>query len=349
MVTIGIDPHKDSHWAAAVDEVGKPIADRRCRAVTDGFGELLEWARGLGAERVWIVEDCRHVSGQLERFLIDHGEPVARLAPHLMAQARSAVRERGKSDPIDALAVARAALKEGIGNLPTARLAGIELEIRLLQKHYRRLVRQRTALINDFRWHLHDLSPELKLPPRGLRNLTLQNRLSRDLARMPLSARVRVARDELRRIRELTRSINELICDLQQLVRRAAPHLLAETGIGPITAAQLLGEIADVSRFATDAKLARIAGCAPIPVSSGRTDRHRLDRGGNRQLNNAIHTIALTRLRHDPQTALYFARQREAGKTHREALRCLKRHLVRRIYRLLSQPDHAPTTICLMS
>jgi transposase len=347
MVTIGIDPHKDSHWAAAVDDVGKPIADRRCRAVPDGFGELLDWARALGPTRVWIVEDCRHVSGSLERFLIDHGEAVARLAPHLMAQARSAVRERGKSDPIDALAVARGALKEGIGNLPVARLAGIELEIRLLQQHHRRLVGQRTALINDFRWHMHDLSPEMKLPARGLTSLALQNRLTRQLARMSSSARVWVARDEQRRIRELTRTINELIRDQEQLVRRAAPHLLDETGIGPITAAQLIGEIADVSRFASDAKLARIAGCAPIPVSSGRTDRHRLDRGGNRQLNNAIHTIALTRLRHDPQTALYIARQREAGKTHREALRCLKRHLVRRIYRLLTEPDHAQRTVCL--
>jgi transposase len=347
MVTIGIDPHKDTHWAAAVDDVGKAIADRRCRAVADGFGELLEWARRFGPERVWIIEDCRHVSGPLERFLIDHGESVARLAPHLMAQARSSVRERGKSDPIDALAVARAALKEGVENLPTARLAGIELEIRLLQQHHRRLVGQRTALINDFRWHLHDLSPELKLPARGLSSLSLQSQLSRRLARIPASARVRIARDELRRIRELTRSINELIRDLEHMVRQAAPHLLAETGIGPITAAQLLGEIADISRFATDAKLARIAGCAPIPVSSGRTDRHRLDRGGNRQLNNAIHMIALTRLRHDPQTAVYVARQRAAGKTYREALRCLKRHLIRRIYRLLTEPNRTPTTICL--
>lgn len=245
-----------------------------------------------------------------------------------MAEARTTVRERGKSDPIDALAVARAALKEGIESLPTARLAGIELEVRLLQQHHRRLVGQRTALINDFRWNLHDLDPEIKPPARGLSSLSLQQQLSRLLARMPASARVRVARDELRRIRELTRSINELLCDLEQLVRQAAPQLLGETGIGPITAAQLIGEIADVSRFANDAKLARIAGCAPIPVSSGRTDRHRLDRGGNRQLNNAIHMIALTRLRHDAQTAVYFARQREAGKTYREALRCLKRHVV---------------------
>jgi len=168
MVTIGIDPHKDTHWAVAVDQVGRQLAERKCRAVNDGFGELLVWARGLGPQRTWVIEDCRHVSGPLERFLIDHGETVSRLPPHLMAEARTNVRERGKSDPIDALAVARGALKEGLESLPTARLAGIELEIRLLHQHHRRLVRQRTALINDLRWNLHDIWPELKLPCRGL-------------------------------------------------------------------------------------------------------------------------------------------------------------------------------------
>lgn len=345
MVTIGIDPHKHTHWAVAVDEVGRRVADRCCRAVGDGFGELLRWARCLGPDRTWVIEDCRHVSGPFERFLIDHGETVSRLAPHLMADARTTVRERGKSDPIDALAVARAALKEGLENLPTARLSGVELEIRLLGQHHRRLVDQRTRLINDLRWHLHDLWPELKLPARGLSSLTLQAQLSRRLARAGAGARVRVARDELRRIRELTRAINELITELKEMTQEAAPRLLAETGIGPITAAQLIGEIAGIDRFASDAKLARTAGCAPIPVSSGRTDRHRLDRGGNRQLNNAIHTIALTRLRHDPQTAVYIARQRTNGKTQREAIRCLKRHLVRRIYRLLTDPNTIPQTI----
>lgn len=170
--------------------------------------------------------------------------------------------------------------------------------------HHQRLVRQRTALVNDLRWNLHDLWPDLKPPARGLNSLRLQEQLARRLARTTATARVRIARDELRRIRDLTRSIAELIREMEALVRQAAPQLLAETGIGPITGAQLIGEIAGIQRFASDAKLARLAGCAPIPVSSGRTDRHRLDRGGNRQLNNAIHTIALTRLRHDPQTAI---------------------------------------------
>jgi transposase len=123
MVTIGIDPHKDTHSAVAVDVFGRQVADRTRPAVRDGFGELLGWARQLGAQRAWVIEDCRHVSGPFERFLLDHGESVVRLLPHLMASARRGVRERGKSDPIDALAVARAALQEGLDKLPTARLA----------------------------------------------------------------------------------------------------------------------------------------------------------------------------------------------------------------------------------
>jgi transposase len=347
MVTIGIDPHKDNHAAAAVDEVGRELAECRCKAVGDGFAELVVWARHLGGERVWVVEDCRHVSGPLERFLIDHGETVVRLPPHLMADARRGVRERGKSDPIDALAVARAALREGIDTLPTARLAGVELEIRLLSAHHQRLVKARSALICDLRWNLHDLWPELQIPPRALVGQRLQAQLARRLAHTKATARVRVARDELRRVRELTRTLLDLEAELKELITQTAPHLLAETGVGALTAARLLGEIAGVERFSSDAKLARIAGCAPVPLSSGRSDRHRLDRGGNRNLNHTIHIIALSRIRHDPQTALYIAKQRQQGKTQREAMRCLKRHVVRRLYRVLTDPAGTPTTICL--
>jgi transposase len=151
---------------------------------------------------------------------------------------------------------------------------------------------------------------------------------------------VRIARDELRRIRELTRSIDGIERDLAVLVADLAPGLLAEPGCGVLTAAKLIGEIAGIARFATDAKLARIAGSAPIPASSGHTDRHRLDRGGNRQFNCALHRLAVNKGRLDPQTADYLARKQPDGKSRREALRCLKRHLARRVWRLL-QP--APT------
>jgi transposase len=345
MVTIGIDPHKQTHSASAVDPVGLELSRRTVPAVRDGFGTLLRWARTLDHERVWVLEDCRHVSGPFERFLIDHGETVVRLAPKLMAGARESVRERGKSDPIDTLAVARAALREGIDTLPAARLAGPELEIRLLSVHRERLVVARTRLINELRWQLHDLWPDWPITGRSLTGPVLQQQITRRLARATPTVRVRIARDMIRRIRELSATINQLHHELAALVTQLAPQLLAERGIGVLIAAKLIGEIANPHRFSSDAQLARLAGCAPIPVSSGRTDRHRLDRGGNRQLNHAIHMIALAKLAHDPQTAVYIAKQRARGKTSREAIRCLKRHLARRIYHLLRAPNSVPTTI----
>ena len=140
MLTIGVDPHKQTHTGAAVDELGSEVAHRTVPARPVGNGQLLEWARGLDGERVWAVEDVRNVSGSLERFLIDRGETVVRLAPQLMAGARRGVRTRGKSDPIDATAIARAALREGIETLPTARLAGPEREIRMLALYRERLL-----------------------------------------------------------------------------------------------------------------------------------------------------------------------------------------------------------------
>jgi transposase len=299
---------------------------------------VLQWARGLGRERVWALEDCRHVSGSFERFLIARGERVIRVPTRLMASSRRSSRERGKSDRIDALAVARAALAEGLETLPTAELAGPELDIRLLVDHRERLVRQRVGLNNTLQWHLHDLWPELRLPGSSLFYGNWGPRVARRLARTEQTMRVRIARDELRRIRELSQTIKALEAEIAELVGQVAPQLLTEPGFGPLTAAKLVGEIAGAARFATDAKLARAAGLAPIPVSSGRTDRHRLDRGGNRQINAAIHRVAVTRARCHAETIQFIARKKTEGKTHREAIRCLKRHLARRVWQLLREP-----------
>jgi transposase len=234
----------------------------------------------------------------------------------------------------------------GVETLAAAHLAGPELEIRLLCVHRQRLVDSRTRLANQLRWELHDLWPGWSTSRARLRSTT-QQQIARRLSRAEPTIRVRIARDIIRRMRDLTRTIDELHNELAELVGQVAPQLLAEKGLGVITAAKLIGEIAGVDRFENDAQLARLAGCAPVPVSSGRTDRYRLDRGGNRQLNHAIHMLALSRIRHDPQTALYMAKQRGRGKTQREAVRCLKRHLVRRIYNLLHTPNAVPITVCL--
>ena len=151
--------------------------------------------------------------------------------------------------------------------------------------------------------------------------------------------RVRIARDELRRLRELTLAINVLEREITELVTQLAPQLLVEPGFGPLIAAKLVGEIAGAQRFATAAKPARAAGVAPIPASSGNTQRQRLDRGGNRQINAALHRVIVTRARCHQPTRDYIARRRAEGKSTREAIRCLKRYLTRRVWRLLQPPN----------
>ena len=339
MIVLGADMHKSSHTLAAVGATtGEMLGDKTIRVGSAGFAVALDWGRSLGEERVWALEDCRHVSGAFERFLLGEGERVIRVPTRLTARERGMSESRGKSDLIDALSVARAALRRGLDRLPVAELAGPELDIRLLVDHRERLVGARTRLYNDLVWHLHDLWPELALPGSALLSKKWQTRIGRRLARAEQTTRIRIARDELRHLRELTSSIDALETEIADLVDQVAPHLVAEPGFGALTAGKLIGEIAGVGRFATDSKLARAAGVAPIPASSGKTNRHRLDRGGNRQINTAIHRIAVTRARCHPETKDYIARKRAEGKTQREALRCLKRHLARRIWHLLQPP-----------
>ena len=343
MIVLGADTHKRSHTIAAVSAAtGELLGERTVAVGARGFAVLLAWARELEAERVWALEDCRHVSGALERFLIARGERVVRVATKLMADVRRGARTRGKSDSIDSIAVARAALREGLAGLPSAQLAGPELDLRLLVDHRERLVRHRAGLNNTLQWHLHDLWPELELPGGALFSTKWSTRIGRRLARAEQTMRVRITREELRRLRELTQAIKALEAEIAQLVGQIAPQLLGEPGFGALTAAKLVGEIAGAERFATDAKLARAAGLAPIPISSGKTNRHRLDRGGNRQINAAIHRIAVTRARCHPETRAYLDRKRAEGKSTREAIRCLKRHLARRVWHLLLEPAPTP-------
>jgi transposase len=340
MIVLGADTHKRSHTIAAVAAAtGELLGERTVPVDRRGFGALLQWARRLDSERVWALEDCRHVSGSLERFLIGRGERVLRIPTHLTAMGRRSARQRGKSDPIDALNVARAALQEGLESFPAAHLDGPELDVRLLVDHRERLVRHRVELNSTLLWHLHDLWPELQLPGGALFSKKWTLRVGRRLARAEQTMRVRIARDELRRLRELTLAINRLEREITELVTKLAPQLLTEPGFGPLIAAKLVGEIAGAQRFATAAKLARAAGVAPIPASSGNTQRQRLDPGGNRQINAALHRVIVTRARCHQPTRDYIARRRAEGKSTREAIRCLKRYLARRTWRLLQPPN----------
>jgi transposase len=336
MIVIGTDTHKRTHTCAAVDgATGRLAGELTAPARDPGFRELLAWGRELAGERIWAIEDCRHVSGSLERFLVATGERVVRVPPKLTGQGRRGGRRAGKSDPIDALAVARAALREGPDTLPAAHLDEEALEIKLLLDHREDLVGARTEDQCRLRWHLHDLWPDLELPAGALDRTVWLDRLSRRLSRAGRETRVRIARELVVEIRRRTRRIKELGREIAALVEARAPGLLALEGCGPLTAARLIAETAGAGRLASDSKFARLAGVAPIPASSGDHTRHRLDRGGNRRLNCALHRIAVTQGRHHPPAREFLARKQAEGKSRREALRCLKRHLARRVWRLL--------------
>jgi transposase len=336
VIVIGVDPHKQTHTAAAVAAaLGELLDERTVKARTHGHERLLAWARSLADERLWALEDCRHVSVTLERFLLASGERVVRVPPKLMAGARRGARTRGKSDAIDAVAVARAALRER--SLPVARLAGAEREIRLLCDHRDDLVQERTRIQQRLRWHLHELEPELELPAGCLDRHVWLERLGRRLARREQTVQVRICRELVSRCRELSTRARELEHELTLLVRAQAPALLELPGCGALTAAKLVGELAGSERFPGEAQLAMHAGAAPLPASSGSTQRHRLNRSGNRQLNCALHRIAVTQGRTHAPARAYLARKESEGHSRKEALRCLKRHLARTIYRKLAK------------
>jgi transposase len=348
MIVIGTDTHKRTHTCGAVFAgTGQHTGELTAPAREPGFRELLSWGRELDKERVWAIEDCRHVSGALERFLIASGERVVRVPPKLMGQSRRGERSAGKSDPIDALAIARAALREGPETLPAAHLDEGAQQIKLLLDHREDLVKARSEDQCRLRWHLHDLWPELEIPAGALDRMAWLDRLMRRLSRAEQNTRVQIARELVLEIRRRTRRAKELEREIGALVKAKAPELLDLEGCGPLTAAKLLAETAGAKRLASDAKFARLAGVAPIPASSGNRIRHRLDRGGNRQLNCALHRIAVTQGRFHPPAREFLARKQAEGKSRMEALRCLKRHLARRVWRLLidSEREIPMTTV----
>jgi transposase len=331
MIVIGVDVHKHSLTAVAVDEAGRVLEER---TLACGESSLLVWAARLGGERLWALEDCRHVTGALERMLLAAGEELVRVPPKLTGMARRSGRERGKSDPIDALAVARVALREG--DLPRPR-PGEERyrELKLLVVYRDDLVDERRRAQQRLRWHLHQIDASFVVPAGALDRAVWLERVGRWLARRPREMQVRLARDLVSRCRSLTRMIVELDRELESLSAQMAPALLELPGCGGLTAAKLLAEIGPIERFHTDAQLARHGGVAPLEASSGRTQRHRLDRGGNRQLNCALHRIAITQGRVHPPARAYLERKQSEGKSRREAVRCLKRQLARTVFNTL--------------
>jgi transposase len=338
---IGTDTHKGSHALAAVDDgTGRVRGQREIKADQSGHLAAVRWARGLDDERVWAIEDVRGVSRRLEQALIAAGERVVRVAPHRMGASRKGERQPGKSDQIDAVAIARAVVKDGVEQFPVAYLDEQAMEIRLVSDHRADLVIERTRIVNRLRWHLVALVPELERSlPRGAFNRTCElDRVDRRLRKLTGDARAQIARGQLAQIRRLNREIEQLYAELHELIERYRPQLLAEQGCGPLVAAILIGHTAGVQRFRSDASFALLSGTAPIPCSSGKRTQYRLNRGGDRQLNRALHIIAMTRAQHDPATKAYLARKEAEGKTSKGALRCLKRTLARRFHHLLTDP-----------
>jgi transposase len=340
MVTLGTDAHKRSHTVVAADEQGQQLGQLTVSATPAGHLAALRWA-SRWPTRCWAIEDCRHLSRRLERDLLAAGERVVRVPPKLMAAARRGARTPGKSDPIDALAVARAALREP--GLPVACLDGPERAVRLLVDHREDLVAERTRIQQRLRWHLHELEPGWEIPPRRLDQPGVLDAVA---ARLDGHDGVvaQLAGELVARCRELTVRVNQLQQQIDQLAAVLAPSLLALTGCGGLTAAKLVGETAGVSRFRSRAAFAMHNGTAPVPVWSGNYQRHRLNRGGNRQLNTALHRIAITQLRRPGPGRDYYLRRIAAGDTKTEAIRALRRRISDEVYRRLRTDEQQRPT-----
>jgi transposase len=341
MVVLGVDPHKKTHTVVAADDAGRQLGMITVKTTAAGHLKLLRWAARYPEHR-WAVEDGRHVAGRLLRDLIAAGEQVTCVPTKLMAGARAGARTRGKSDPIDALAVARAALREP--DLPAAYLDQDCLDLRLLVDHREHLVAERTRNISRLRWDLVDLDPDLEPVGHKLTTQKVLRELIDQLGQLPGSVRRTLAVEKAQRILDDTVRINELERDIIRAVTPLAPTLLALFGVAGLSAAKLMGEVAGIERFPTPAKLANHAGTAPIPVWSGNSERHRLNRGANRQLNCAIHRVAITQVRNHPPAQALFARRRAAGDTKAGAYRVVKRHLIDVIYRAMNTDARARQT-----
>jgi transposase len=344
MVTFGGDSHKRTHTLVAVDENGRQLGERTVATTPGGHIDALGWA-SQWPERRWALENCRHLSRVLERDLLKAGEAVVQVSPKLMGMARRTGRELGKSDPIDAMAVARAALREP--HLPVAQLEGKEREVKLLVDHREDLVGERTRIQNRLLWHLHELEPGYVVVASGLLRTVViaevRNRLEGHTGVV-----AEIARELVERLVELTQSVKRLQRRIEALMQELAPTLLSLPGCAGLSAAKLVAETAGVGRFRSSAAFAMHNGTAPIPVWSGNHERHRLNRGGNRQLNVALHRIAITQMRLGGAAAVYIARRLAMGNTKTEAIRALRRQISDEVYRRLRQ-DHSGRSTALVA
>jgi transposase len=327
-VAIGVDTHKDVHVAVACDRLGGQLDACQFEPSARGYGRLWQWAQGLG-EPAFAIEGCGSYGAGLARFLQASGAAVFECE-----RPRRRERRRGKSDLIDAaLAARRLVVGEGLSR---PRGGGRREELRLLLLERRGLVQARTAALNQLQAVLVSAPGRRRARLAALQGARLA-RAARALRSSGADERILVGvlRRLGRRVCQLEAELAELDEELEAIVAELVPELLEECGVGPVCAAQLIASSGDPARMQSEAAFAALAGTSPVDASSGRQQRHRLNRGGDRQLNRTLHVIALARVRHHRETAAYHERLIASGKTAREARRCVKRALARHFYRRL--------------
>jgi transposase len=334
---IGVDTHRDQHTlAVVVAPTGAVLAQTVVRATGRGYAQALRFAEShAGGGRAWAIEGAGHYGAGLTRYLGDRGETVLEVGRH----ARTEPRLRGKDDPLDAVRAARTGLAAETLTLPRAGQRQEALRVLLLSR--RSAVDVRRVALVQLRSVIVTAPEQLRDELRRLPVTKLIQRCSRfrrSGSRTPDELAIVLAlRSLARRIEMATAEADELEREILKHVRALVPELLDEPGVGPIVAAQLIVTWSHKDRVRSEAAFARLAGVAPLPASSGQTIRHRLSRGGDRQLNRALHTVILHRRQHDPATRDYIARRIAEGKSARDATRILKRYLARHLYRVMQE------------
>jgi transposase len=332
-VTVGVDTHADVHVAVAKDVFGRRLDATSVPTTPAGYAELLDWAQRLGQPDAWGIEGTGSFGAALTRFLRGHGQVVV----EVNRPDRSARRRRGKSDPLDAEAAARA-VQAREGSVPKAGDGQVEM-IRSLRVARASAMKARTQAINALKALLVTAPADLREQLRGLSAVRLVQATAA-LAPGPVTTPVAAATLGLRtlgrRCQALSAEITTLDAELDRLTRTAAPKLVALFGVGPDSAGALLVAAGDnPDRLRSDAAFSMLCGASPIEASSGKTRRFRLNRGGDRQANAALYRIVVARLRHDQKTQDYVARRLSEGKSKKEAIRCLKRYVAREVFAVL--------------
>jgi transposase len=331
MQAIGIDTHKDTLAACRVDAAGTALDEQTFTNDLAGHRSLLAWI-GPGSTITVGIEGSASFGASAARCLVAAGVHVREVPPQLAYRERGRTHRAGKSDPGDALAIARVTLREP--DLPPVRVADRTLELQLLVEAREDLLAEQTRVRNRLHADLRTLLPGYGATIANLTAVRHQRTVGRLLRRLH-GVHVDLARARLGRLRGVTSEIDGLT---RLISARMAGHpLLTMPGVGALVAAKLVGEAGDIRRFRSADAFAALAGVAPIPASSGQTRHLRFNRGGNRQLNRALWTIALVQAAHHPPAKAYLARKRAEGKTGRDAIRALKRQLVRTVFRLLSE------------